>query len=110
MPLLTLKELVTDFLHFHCTVLIFVEVNFIFVDLVLRVSFVTLQSQLFIEFTHVVSKIKTFLIVTEARERLNLITLQGITCVVIKVDEEPTFDAVHFDFSDGSFKVFDVNK
>lgn len=34
-PFLALKELVSDLLHFNGTVLVFVEMNFIFIDLVL---------------------------------------------------------------------------
>lgn len=103
-PLFRLKELVPNFLHLQSAVLIFVEVDFLFVDLVPRVALVTCEFQLLVELAHVVGEPEPVLVAREGSERLNLVALQRIAGVVVEVDEESTFQAVHFDFSIGKFR------
>lgn len=99
-----LKKLVPNFLHLQSAVLIFVEVDFVFVDLVRRVAFVTFQSQLLFELARVVGEPEPVLVVGEGSERLDLVTFEGIAGVVVEVDKESTFQAVHFHFSVGRFR------
>lgn len=95
---MALEEFIADFLHLERTALVLVEVNLIFVDLVLRMTFVTFKSQLLPDLADAVSQLETFLVAGEAREALNLFTFQAVAGVVEEVEKESAFHAVHFGF------------
>lgn len=105
-PLLILKELVTDFLHFECTVLVFVEVNFVFIDLMARLTFVAFQPQLVFNFRHTMCETEAFRVAVEPRERLNLVRLKSVARVLIEIEEKSTFHAVHLELLDVKFSQF----
>lgn len=104
-PLLALEEFVADFLHFESAILVLVEVNLVLVHLKLRISLMTFQSQLLVDVCHSIGELKALLVVGEADERLNLITLKVVASVLVEVQEESALRAVHFESMEKFFKI-----
>lgn len=100
-PLLTLEELVPDFLHLHGGVQVFVEVNLVFVDLVLGVFLVTFQSELLLDVAGFVGESELVAVAREAGERLELIALEVVAGVLVEVEEESGLDSIRFDIIRG---------